>query len=198
MNILKINSSAEKDNSISRSQVEFIISNILGKYKSAKVVNRDVAYDNLPYLNQEFVRAMFNKGLLSKEQQEVLSTSDTLIEELYASNVLVFGIPMYNFTIPSCLKSYFDLIGRPGKTFKFNGNGEMVGLLKNKIAIVAITSGGTPIGSPMDFTKDYIITFLKFIGITNVHFIELDQLGFKYQEKIKAATDKVNTIVTAL
>ncbi len=198
MNILKINSSASQVNSISRNQVEYIVSSVLKKYEYAKVVDRDAAYNNLPYLDNEFVQAMFYRGELQDQQIEKLALSDTLIDELHASDVLVFGVPMYNFTIPASLKSYFDLIARPGKTFNFTNKGEMLGLLKNKTAIVVISSGGTPIGSPMDFTKDYITTFLKFIGITTVHFVELDQTGFKYQEKIQQATHKINAIVTAL
>lgn len=198
MNILKINSSANKVNSISRNQVDGIIASILKKYPESEIVDRNIAYNNLPYLDQEFVEAMFQRGGLNDKQKEKLSTSDALIDEVYSSDVLVIGAPMYNFSIPACLKSYFDLIARPGKTFNYTSQGELLGLLKNKVAIVVISSGGTPIGSPMDFTRDYIASFLKFIGITNVHFIELDQVGLRYQEKHKEAAHTLNTVLATL
>lgn len=195
MKILKINSSANNANSISRNQVEIITSKLLEKHLSAEVINRDVAYSNLPYLNHEFVQAMFQRGNLSNEQKETLSTSDMLIDELHSSEILVIGAPMYNFTVPASLKAYFDLIARPGKTFNYSNTGHTTGLVKVKMAIVVITSGGTPIGSPMDFSKEYIKAFLKFIGVTNVHFIEFDQSGFKYHEKKEKASIKVDQIL---
>ncbi len=195
MKILKINASANKTNSISRNQVDVIISKLMGKYPSAEVIDRDVAYANLPHLNQEFVQAMFQKGNLNDEQKEILNDSDVLIDELHASDILVMGAPMYNFTIPASLKAYFDLIARPGETFNYTNTGSLMGLVKIKMAFVVISSGGTPIGSTMDFSKEYIKTFLKFIGITNVHFIEFDQAGFKYHEKLEEASAKLNLIL---
>lgn len=195
MNILKINSSANQMHSISRNQVDSIVSALVKANPKAKVTHRDVANDNLPYLDEGFVEAMFQKGELNDIQKEKLSTSDALIEELHSSDVLVLGAPMYNFTIPASLKAYFDLIARPGKTFTFTSNGAMTGLVNLKKAIVVITSGGTPIGSPMDFSKGYITSFLKFIGVTNVHFLELDQAGFKYHEKMQEAAKKMDQII---
>jgi len=197
MKVLKINSSANKDNSISRNMVEHVVSKLKEKQSALEVLERDVAYSNLPYLNQEFVEAMFHKGELREDQKEVLSISDDLIEELIASDIIVIGAPMYNFTIPSSLKAYFDLIARPGKTFSYSNTGALTGLLKDKTAFVVISSGGTKIGSKQDHTKAYIETFLEFIGITDVHFIEMDQAGFLLNEKYKMATEKMEFILEA-
>jgi FMN-dependent NADH-azoreductase len=150
MNILQINSSANQNNSISRYMVNEITEKLRESIPTISVKNRDVAYNNLPYLNQAFIEGMFNIGALNAEQQNALKISDELTEELMQSDAIVIGAPMYNFTIPSSLKSYFDLIARPGKTFQFNFKGEMKGLLKDKTAFVVITSGGTPIGGDQD------------------------------------------------
>jgi len=193
MKVLKINSSANKDNSISRNMVEYIVSKLQNKDSNLEVKDRDVAYSNLPYLNQPFVEAMFHKGELSEEQKETLRISDALIDELIVSDIIVIGAPMYNFTIPSSLKSYFDLIARPGRTFNFDAMGVLSGLVKNKKAIVVISSGGTQIDSKDDFTKGYLSKVLAFIGITDVQFLEMDQAGFKYKEKFEAATAKLDS-----
>lgn len=195
MKILKINSSALTSTSISRTQVDLITSKLIEKHVSSEVLNRDVAYSNLPFLDEKFVQAMFQRGNLTQEQEKALEVSDGLINELQSSDIIVIGAPMYNFTIPASLKAYFDLIARPGKTFNYTSSGQMVGLLQKKTAIVVITSGGTPIGSSMDFSKEYIRSFLKFIGINNVNFIELDQTGFRYNEKMKEASNKLNSIL---
>lgn len=195
MKVLKINSSANKANSISRNMVDYVATKLKDKNPSLEVIERDVAYSNLPYLDDKFVEAMFHRGNLTDDHKETLKLSDTLIDELKSSNIIVIGAPMYNFTVPASLKSYFDLIARPGKTFNYNAMGMISGLVKDKTAIVVISSGGTQIGSEQDHTKGYITTFLKFIGITNIQFLEMDQAGFNYSEKLKVATNKLDTIL---
>jgi FMN-dependent NADH-azoreductase len=195
MKVLKINSSAAKEASISRSEVNNIISKILAKQPNINIVDRDVAYSNLPFLNDKFIEASFQQGELNKEQQEVTQLSDKLIEEIMESDILVIGAPMYNFGIPASLKAYFDLVSRAGKTFRYSEQGYPIGLVKYKKAIVVITTGGIPLGSPMDFSKNYIATFLGFLGIKDIEFIELDENRFKYEEKKKIADEVLSTIL---
>jgi FMN-dependent NADH-azoreductase len=195
MKILKINSSAQKSNSISRNMVEQVVTKLKDKYSDIEIQERDVAYSNLPYINQDFVEAMFYKGNLSKEQKEVLQSSDMLIDELISSDMIVLGAPIYNFSIPSSLKSYFDLVSRPGRTFNFDSMGRSTGLMKDKMAIIVISSGGTQIDSKDDFTKGYLKKIFDFIGITRLEFIEMDQVGFRYNEKLEMAKSKLDTII---
>lgn len=195
MKVLKINSSAAKEASISRSEVDRIISKILAKHPNVNVVDRDVAYSDLPFLNDKFIEASFQRGELNKEQQEVTQLSDKLIDEIMECDILVVGAPMYNFGIPASLKAYFDLISRAGKTFRYSEQGFPIGLLENKKAIVVITTGGVPLGSPMDFSKNYIATFLGFLGIKDIEFIKLDENRFKYEEKKKIAEKVLSTIL---
>lgn len=195
MNILKINSSASGASSLSRNVVAHIISKLTAQNPSAVVKERDVANNNLPYLDEAFVKAMFQKGNLSEEEKKVLKVSDELIQELETNDVIVIGAPIYNFTIPASLKSYFDLVARPGKTFNMGPIGKFTGLLTGKKAIVVITSATTKIGSSQEFSKDYIAAFLKFIGITDVEFVEMDQTVFSYQEKLQSATAQIEAMV---
>lgn len=195
MNILKINSSANKNTSVSRNEVDSIVTKLSEKHPNAKVVNRDVAYSNLPFLTDEFLAAIFNPQELSAAQREATRISDQLIQEIVTSDVLVIGAPMYNFGIPASLKAYFDLIARAGKTFKYSDHGFPIGLLENKKAIVVITSGGVALDSPMDFSKNYISTFLGFLGIKDVDFIALDENKFKLEEKRKIAAQKLTSIL---
>lgn len=195
MIVLKINSSAARETSQSRKQVDNITSRLLNKYQNAKVIDRDVAYSSLPFLDYKFLDVLFYSGKLTKEQKKITAVSDMLVEELLASDILVIGAPMYNFGIPASLKAYFDLIARAGKTFQYNEQGYPVGLLKNKKAIVVITTGGVTLGSPMDFSKNYISTFLAFLGIKDIDYIELDENKFKLEEKKVKAEQKLDTLL---
>lgn len=193
MKILKINSSAAKKTSISRGEVDVIISKLI-KDSEAEVIDRDVAYADLPFPDDKFLEAIFSHEELNEEQKRITKLSDKLVDELMESDILVIGAPMYNFGIPASLKAYFDLIARAGKTFHYTDQGYPVGLLENKKAIVVITTGGVPLGSPMDFSKNYISTFLGFLGVKDIEFVELDENRFKYEEKRKSADEKLASI----
>ncbi len=195
MKVLKINASAARETSLSRAEVDRVISRLLIKHPNAEVIDRDVAYSNLPFPDDKFVEAIFHQGPLNEEQLLHTKVSDRLVDELLGSDILVIGAPMYNFAIPASLKAYFDLVARAGKTFQYNEQGYPLGLVENKRAIIVITTGGIPLGSSMDFSKQYITTFLGFLGIKNVSFIELDENRFKYEEKRKKATEKLASIL---
>ncbi len=195
MKVLKINSSAAKKTSISRSEVDAVISKLLTRYPNAEIIERDVAYSNLPFPDDKLVEAIFQSGELNEEQQKAAKLSDILVDEFMGSDILVIGAPMYNFGIPASLKAYFDLIARAGRTFQYNEHGYPVGLVEDKKTIVIITTGGVPLGSPMDFSKNYIATFLGFLGIRDIEYLELDENRFKYEEKRKAASEKLDSIL---
>lgn len=193
MNLLKINSSSNRTDSISRKYVTEISTKIQSQSSHLEVIERDVAYSELPFLDESLLNAFFAKEERTPEQQETLRLSDTLVNELMKADYIIIGAPIYNFSIPAALKAYFDLIARAGRTFKFTENGP-VGLLKGKKAFVVISSSGTAIGSAIDFSSKYIIHFLSFLGITDVALISLDQLLFKQEEIIKQVAHKIEQI----
>ena len=101
--------------------------------------------------------------------------SDNLISELKTADTIIISTPIYNFAVPSTLKAWVDQIARAGVTFNYTENGPK-GLLTGKKAIVAIASGGTQVGSDIDFASGYIRHILGFVGITDVQFVAADQL----------------------
>jgi len=193
MNILKINSSSNLTTSTSRKYVDEVIAKIQSQGSDLEVTERDVAYSELPFLNESILDALFVKGERSPEQQEALRLSDTLVDELVKADYIVIGAPIYNFSIPASLKAYFDLVARVGRTFQYTENGPE-GLLKDKKVFVIISSGGTAVGSAIDFSSKYIIHFLSFLGITDVEIISLDQLMIKQEESIKEVKNKIEQI----
>ena len=112
--------------------------------------------------------------------------------ELKAADVLIVTTPMYNFGVPATLKAWIDLICRARLTFEYTENGP-VGLLEGKKAYVVITSGGVPIGAPVDFVTPYLKQVMTFIGITDVEYIFAGQRNASDQS-LDAAQQKIASL----
>ena len=126
--------------------------------------------------------------------ERLANASQATIGELQAADTLVLSLPVYNFAMPSTLKAWADLVARAGTTFRYTENGPE-GLLTGKKAFVAIASGGTPIGSGIDFLSPWLRHFLGFIGITDVEIVAADGImGVDGEEKIEAATQAIEAL----
>ena len=98
----------------------------------------------------------------------------------------MIGLPIYNFSVPAAFKAWIDLVARAGLTFSYSENGPK-GLLEGKRAVLAIASGGTAVGSEIDFATDYAKHVLGFIGITDVDVVAADQLAIDADSSVKNA-----------
>lgn len=162
--LLRIDSSASGDNSKSRQLTNEFVEKWLAKNPNGKVVVRDVNANPLPHFTSETLGALFTpEEDRNAEQKAIVAIGDELIEELEAADVVAISTPMYNFGIPSTLKSYFDYIARAGRTFKYTEEGP-VGLV-NKDAYVFAASGSFLAETPLDHQVPYVKTFLGFIGL---------------------------------
>ncbi|MET2955944.1 FMN-dependent NADH-azoreductase [Vibrio harveyi] len=170
--VLALKSSILGDYSQSNKLVEDFIKNV----DQDKLTVRDLAANPLPVLDFSVATALRATEDLSQEQQAVVDLSDTLIEEIKAADTLVIAAPMYNFTIPTQLKNWIDLIARAGVTFKYTENG-VQGLIEGKKAIVVTTRGGIHKDSPTDSMAPYLRTVLGFVGITDVEFVYAEALN---------------------
>ncbi|HEY8069646.1 MAG TPA: NAD(P)H-dependent oxidoreductase [Burkholderiales bacterium] len=145
--------------------------------KGEKLIVRDLARDPVPHLDAERFGAFIAKPeSRTKAQQSVVAYSDQLIGELKEADVIVLGLPMYNFGVPSMLKAYFDHVARAGVTFSYTATGP-VGLLAGKKAYVLATRGGFYAGTPRDTQTAYVRDFLAFLGITDVEFVYAEGLA---------------------
>ncbi|MCF7371147.1 FMN-dependent NADH-azoreductase [Vibrio sp. J2-3(2022)] len=170
--VLALKSSILGDYSQSNKLIEDFIKNV----DQDKLTVRDLAANPLPVLDFAVATALRATEDLSQEQQAVVELSDTLIEEVKAADTLVIAAPMYNFTIPTQLKNWIDLIARAGVTFKYTENG-VQGLIEGKKAIVITTRGGIHKDSPTDNVTPYLRTVLAFVGITDVEFVYAEALN---------------------
>jgi FMN-dependent NADH-azoreductase len=162
-----------------------------------RVVTRDLARQEIPHLTAERFQAFLAKpGERTPEQHAVAGFSDALIEELRQADVIVLGLPLYNFGVPSQLKAYFDHVARAGITFRYTANGPE-GLLTGKKAYVFATRGGVHAGKPQDTQTPYVRDFLAFLGITEVEFIFAEGLAMgdaPKAEALAAAQDAITRI----
>ncbi len=189
--VLALKSSILGDYSQSNKLVEDFIKNV----DQDKLTVRDLAVNPLPVLDFAVATALRATEDLSQEQQAVVDLSDTLIEEVKAADTLVIAAPMYNFTIPTQLKNWIDLIARAGVTFKYTENG-VQGLIEGKKAIVVTTRGGIHKDSPTDNVTPYLRTVLGFVGITDVEFVYAEALNMGDDAASKGISEAQSQLAT--
>ena len=186
--ILQIDTSARVQGSTSR-QLSTRIAAKLG----GKITRRDLNA-GVPQIDETWIAANFTPADQRTEAQTAaLALSDSLIAEIMEADVLVIGVPVYNFGVPAALKAWIDQIARTGVTFKYAETGPK-GLLSGKRAILAVASGGTSVGSEIDFATGYMRHILGFIGITDVEIIAADAL----MADADAALAKANAAIDSL
>jgi FMN-dependent NADH-azoreductase len=123
---------------------------------------------------------------LSPSQREALTLSNALIEELQAADVIVLAVPMYNFTVPSTVKSWIDYVARAGITFQYTESGP-VGLLKGKKVYAVLTSGGYYQDTEKDSVTPFLKTIFNFFGLDDVEFIHAEGLNISDETREQTA-----------
>lgn len=180
--LLQINSSLFGDNGNSSTLSNEFVQNWLAKHPDGKVVVRDLAKEAVPHLDATRVSAFFTPAEnRTAEQQALVDYSDALINELKTADVVVIGVPLYNFGIPSTLKAYFDQLARAGVTFKYSETGP-VGLLDDKPVYIIAARGGFHQGKTSDTQTGFLNTFLNFIGLKSVHYIYAEGLSINTEK----------------
>ncbi|WP_271951444.1 FMN-dependent NADH-azoreductase [Ruegeria faecimaris] len=187
--ILHIDASARREGSTTRDLSARIV-NHLG---ADRIIRRDLATP-LPLLTEAWVSANFTPAdQRSAMQQDQLSLSDELVTELQQADTLVIGLPIYNFSVPAAFKAWIDLIARVGVTFSYSESGPK-GLLDGKRAVLAVASGGTAVGSDVDFATTYAKHVLGFIGIHDVEIVAADQLALDAEGSLSNARNAVSQL----
>jgi FMN-dependent NADH-azoreductase len=187
--LLQLNSSIFSSGGHSSQLADGFVSRWRSKNLAAQIIVRDLVKDPLPHLDAPRVSAFFTPpDARTAEQRVYVAESDALINELKQSDVIVIGLPMYNFGIPSTLKAYFDQIARAGVTFRYTRTGAE-GLLKGKKAYVLATRGGLYAGTARDSQTHYVRDFLNFLGVADVTFVYAEGLNMGEGVKDRALAD---------
>ena len=193
MTILHINSSARLDHSNTRIIGQYLVDSL-----AEPVLSRDLAQQPLAAISAEDLIAVH--GSLNSQRaslQTQLALSQQLIDELKNADTLVIGAPMYNFGIAASLKQWIDSICRAGVSFKYTEQGP-VGLLGVKRAFIITATGGTPIGSEMDFSSRYLEHICRFIGITEVFHIDASGSKGTPEQVIAQGQQQVDTLIEGI
>jgi FMN-dependent NADH-azoreductase len=194
--LLQINASIHSEGGQSSRLAAQFVEAFKQRHPDARILRRDLAADIVPHLSAErFAAFLSNADERTDTQRAVVEYSDALIGELRSADVIVLGLPMYNFGVPSQLKAYFDHIARAGVTFKYTANGP-VGLLTGKKAYIFAARGGLYAGSPLDTQTSYVRDFLKFIGIDQVEFVHAEGLAISADHKAAALAQASQQIET--
>ncbi|MDZ4297679.1 MAG: NAD(P)H-dependent oxidoreductase [Moraxellaceae bacterium] len=184
--LLQLNASVFSEHGQSSQLANRFVKGFVQREPSTQVVARDLAKDTVPHLDAERFQAFLAPAdARTPAQQAVVDFSDALISELQAADVIVLGLPMYNFGVPSQLKAYFDHVARAGITFRYTATGPE-GLLTDKKVYVFAARGGIYQGTPADTQTQYVKDFFRFIGITEVEFVYAEGLNMGDESKANA------------
>ncbi|MDF3871651.1 FMN-dependent NADH-azoreductase [Pseudomonas putida] len=187
--LLQVNASIFSNQGQSTKLAEQFLATWQKNNLDAEVIVRDLARDPVPHLDgPRFLSFLADPQARTMEQQAVVAYSDGLINELKRADIIVLGLPMYNFGIPSTFKAYIDHVARAGVTFRYSEAGP-VGMLTGKKAYVFATRGGRYAGTPLDTQTVYIQDFLRFIGITDVEFVYAEGLNMGDESRVEALAE---------
>lgn len=174
--ILQINSSLFSSAGKSSSLADAFVQRFRALYPDARTVVRNLTPSSIPHLDEETFGAFATPPeQRSNPQRRMVALSDELIAELTAADIVVLGLPMYNFGVPSTLKAWFDHVARAGITFRYTENGPE-GLLRGKRAVIACARGGKYPGEH-DNQTPYVRQFLSFVGIDDVNIVYAEGLA---------------------
>jgi FMN-dependent NADH-azoreductase len=161
--ILHIDSSPRNERSHSRNLTRRFVTDWKNAHPQDSVTYRDLGHHPVPHVDESWIAAAYsNPKTHSPELQKAISTSDTLIDELLAADRYVFGVPMYNFNVPSTFKAYIDQIVRVNRTFAVNEQGYQ-GLVQGKKLLIITSSGGSYRPGTPTAGYDFQVPFLQFL-----------------------------------
>jgi FMN-dependent NADH-azoreductase len=177
MKLLHIDTSALGENSISRRLSEAIVGRFRASHRDLEVIRYDLDADPLPHLTAR---------VLSGQDASAAARGQQTLEDFLAAEVIVIGVPMYNFSVPSTLKAWIDRIAVAGKTFRYGANGAE-GLAGGKRVILAIAQGGVhAAGGASDFQESYLRFLFGFLGIDDVEVVRAQGVNLSGEHRSRA------------
>ena len=194
LQILEISSSGRYDGSITRELSSDLIAALEDRSGTSHISRRDLSA-GVPFVNDAWIEANFTPDeIRTQKHRDTLAYSDELVAELHVADVLVIGVPVYNFSIPATLKAWIDMVARARLTFRYTDNGPE-GMLEGKKAYLVVATGGVPVGSAMDFATPYLRHALSFLGISDVEIIAADRVNTNQDESMDRARQEIADLI---
>ena len=202
MHILHIDSSASDGvTSHSRRLSAELVEKLKAANAGATVTYRDVAKDRLPHVDMTIQQAWSPEGVKDGALSQTAGRSKAAVDELKVADVVVIGSPMYNFSVPSTLKSWIDHVVIAGQTFRYTESGPK-GLLTGK-AYLALSSGGIYSQGPFSSNEHlatYLTAVLRFVGFSEVEVVRAEGVAYgPDQDKaaMASAQERINALIAA-
>lgn len=171
--VLRVDASARVEGSITRQMADRMIDGMKQRLPELTVARRDVA-QGMPLVDAAWVNANLTEpDARSESQRQALSGSDALVAEVMDADIWVISVPIYNFGVPASLKAWIDQIARARLTFRYTDQGPK-GLLSGKKVYILTATGGTEVGSAIDFATPWLKFVLGFLGISDIEVIAAD------------------------
>jgi FMN-dependent NADH-azoreductase len=202
--ILHIDTSPRGERSHSRNLTSKFVANWKNSHLDSTIAYRDIGHQIIPPVSETWIAAAFSPpNTHTPELTAALQLSNELIDELVECKHYIFSVPMYNFGIPANFKAYIDQVCRVGCTFVVNQQGGYDGLLTGKKMLVITARGGSfPAGTPAanyDFQEPYIRTVFGLMGVTEITFINAENLAMKgdvREQSLESAKAKLTALIT--
>jgi FMN-dependent NADH-azoreductase len=186
MNLLRVDSSGRYEGSSTRALTDALIEALQARNSRIGVSVRDLAR-GMPHVDESWIQANFTYADdRSDQQKDRLLYSDELVAEVQDADIIVIGVPIYNFGIPAALKAWVDMVARARLTFRYTENGP-AGLLTGKRVYLVVASGGVAVDSAADFATPYMRQALRFLGITDINVVRAEQQNSHGEESLDFA-----------
>lgn len=197
---LRLTTSILGENSVSTHLLDKLETQLRAQGDDLTVTHRDFSVEPIPHFDSDWLGAVLTpESERTDEQQRKADFSDRLISELRDADMLMIGLPMYNFTVPSMLKAWNDHVARAGNTFEYTAAGPQ-GLLADKPVFLVSAMGGIHKEGESDFLRPYMKQFLGLLGITDIRFITASGLNLGEEPRataIAAAEAEINNAVSS-
>jgi FMN-dependent NADH-azoreductase len=169
--LLRIDSSSRRDGSHSRALADAFENAWVARFSGTTIVRRDLAANPIAHIHEWTIAGFYTPTeKLDNKLRDAVALSDQLIDEVNAADTILIATPMYNFAVPSALKSWIDQIVRINRTFSYDGT-NFTGLLKAKRVVVVAAFGAGGYGDALagaDFVTPYLKFLFGFLGVSDV------------------------------
>ncbi len=185
MKLLHIDSSALGASSVSRALSAAAVARIQAETPALELIRYDLDANPLPHLTA---------NALARTDADDAARADRVLTDFLAADVVVIGVPMYNFSVPSTLKAWIDRIAIAGKTFRYTADGPE-GLATGKRVVLAISQGGIhDVGGPSEHQESYLVFMLNFLGITDIEIVRAQGINYSPDHRAQAIAGALATI----
>ncbi|MBC9035098.1 NAD(P)H-dependent oxidoreductase [Sphingomonas sp. JC676] len=173
MNILHVSCSPLGQAAESHRLSQRIVGFLLAREPGATVTNRVIGDGTIPHVDENY--AIAQQSTADPSQEGSIALSEELIQEVERADFVVIGTPVHNFTVPSALKAWIDLVVRARRTFDVTKDGK-IGRLRDRPVYVAVASGGRYSGERArqpDFLTPYLKAVLGVVGLRDLTFFSV-------------------------